>query len=573
MSEPNGEENLRVNRFHKFSAGVIAAAIGGWAAAPIGHTQPGPATVRFVNVAAQARLDFVHRHSPTPEKHYPESVPGGLAVFDYNGDGRPDIFFTNGASVPSLDKTGDGYANRLFRNDGGMRFTDVTDAAGVRGAGYSMGAAAADYDNDGHADLFVAGVGRHQLLRNRGDGRFEDVTERAGIRGGEWGAAAGWFDYDSDGRLDLLVVNYVQWSPQAGRYCGDQARGIRIYCHPRYFEGLPNRLYRNRGDGTFADTSAESGIGKHVGKGMSVAFADYDRDGRLDAFVTNDTVPNFLFHNNGDGTFRESAFAAGVAVPESGRPISGMGVDFQDYDNDGWPDINLTGISGETFPLFHNDGGVRPGTFVDATAASGLAKNTVKLSGWCSVFADVDNDGDKDLFTANSHPNDRIDRSEANGWRQANSLSLNDGRGRFLDASADAGLGVAAVHRGCAVADFNQDGRLDIVVLLLGEAAELWQNESTAAHSWLTVRLSGVRSNRDGIGARVTVGDQTRTMTTAAGYASSAHAGVHFGLGTATGPVTVKIEWPSGASQVVENAAPNRVLTVIEGAAEAVRRQ
>src|SRR5918995_2854637 len=279
---------------------------------------PSPAAraeVRFRNVAAAAGLRFVHHHSPTPEKHYVESAPGGLAVFDYNGDGRSDIFFTNGAETPSLQKTSAGYSNRLFRNDGNLRFTDVTEAAGVKGLGYAMGAAAADYDNDGDVDLFVAGVRQNQLLRNRGDGRFEDVTANAHIASGEWAVAAGWFDYDNDARLDLLVVQYVQWSADANRYCGDQARGVRIYCHPRFFQGLPNRLYRNRGDGTFEDVSARAGIGKHVGKGMSVAFADYDHDGRMDAFVTNDTVPNFLFRNAGDGTFMETALVAGISVP------------------------------------------------------------------------------------------------------------------------------------------------------------------------------------------------------------------------------------------------------------------
>ena len=256
-----------------------------------------------------------------------------------------------------------------------MRFTDVTDAAGVRGIGYAMGAAAADYDNDGHVDLFVAGVRTNQLLRNRGDGRFEDVTKQAGMGGGDWAVAAGWFDYDNDGRLDLFVVNYVQWSPETNRYCGDQARGIRIYCHPRFFQGLPNRLYRNRGDGTFEDVSARAGLLAHVGKGMSVAFADFDHDGRLDAFVTNDTVPNFLFRNKGDGTFEETALLAGVSVPASGRPLSSMGTDFQDYDNDGWEDLFLTALSGETFPLFRNDS---RGAFVETTQSSGLAALTAK---------------------------------------------------------------------------------------------------------------------------------------------------------------------------------------------------
>ena len=568
---------MSLNRFHKDSPrhpgpkrGAVAAiavlTATGLLSAMTGQSAPAPAAgpLRFTEVAASSGLTFTHRHSPTDDKQYPESVPGGVAVFDYNGDGRPDIFFTNGAQMPSLIKSDDGYANRLYRNDGGMKFTDVTAAAHVAGVGYAMGAAAADYDNDGRIDLFVSGVTRNQLLHNRGDGTFEDVTERARIASGEWAAAAGWFDYDNDGRLDLLVVNYVRWSPGHARFCGDQARGIRIYCHPRYFEGLANRLYRNRGDGTFEDVSAAAGIARHVGKGMSVAFADYDHDGDMDAFVTNDTVPNFLFRNNGDGTFAEVALTAGVALPESGRPISGMGVDFQDYDNDGWEDVHLTGISGETFPLFHNESRTRPGTFAETTAASGLGRLTARLSGWCSVFADVDNDGAKDLFTANSHPNDRIERTESSGWQQPNSLFVNNGAGRFRDA-ADAGFAAKpAVHRGCAVADFDADGRLDIVVLVLGGAAELWHNETANDQAWLVVRLLGTRSNRDGIGARITVGDQARTMTTAAGYASSSHAGAHFGLGKATGPVTVRVEWPSGAKQVVEGVKVNQVVEIKE---------
>jgi enediyne biosynthesis protein E4 len=574
-----GAAILNLNRFHKYlrpitgpigHRGAVAALLGATSVLPAvtpqspagGPTAGGP---RYVNVAGAAGLTFIHRHSPTPDKQYPESVPGGVAVFDYNGDGRFDIFLTNGAEMPALRKNGDAYANRLYRNDGGMKFTDVTGAAGVAGVGYAMGAAAADYDNDGHVDLFVAGVARNQLLRNRGDGTFEDVTDRAHIGSGEWAAAGGWFDYDNDSRLDLLVINYVRWSAQGGRFCGDQARGVRIYCHPRYFEGLANRLYRNRGDGTFEDVSAQSGIARHVGKGMSVAVADYDHDGDIDAFVTNDTVPNFLFRNNGDGTFAETALPAGVAVPESGRPISGMGVDFQDYDNDGWEDLHLTGISSETFPLFRNDSRTRAGTFVEATASSGLGRLSARLSGWCTVFIDADNDGAKDLFTANSHPNDRIERSEATEWQQANSLFMNDGRGRFRDATGESGFGEAvAVHRGCGVADFDADGRSDIVVLVLGGQPELWHNESKSNNGWLTVRLTGTRTNRDGIGARVTVNDQVRIMTTAVGYASSSHAGVHFGLGSTAALVTVRVEWPSGVKQVVEKVEPNRVVEIKE---------
>jgi hypothetical protein len=517
---------------------------------------------RFRNVADSAGLSFVHQHSPSAEKYYVESAPGGVAVFDYNNDGRTDIFFTNGATTPSLEKQSAAYANRLYRNDGGMHFTDVTDASGTRGVGYAMGAAAADYDNDGHVDLFVAGVRTNQLLRNRGDGTFEDVTARTGIASGDWAVAAGWFDYDRDGRLDLFVVNYVQWSPDSSRYCGDQVRGLRTYCHPRFFSGLPNRLYRNRPDGTFEDVSKRSGILAHVGKGMSVAFADYDHDGRMDAFVTNDTVPNFLFRNMGDGTFSETALLAGVSVPASGRPVSGMGVDFQDYDNDGWEDILFTALSGETFPLFRND---KRGTFVETTQSSGLAALTSKSSGWCSILADFDNDGNKDIFTANSHANDRIAESETTGWKQPNSLLLNSGQGRFRDASAEAGLaGTAAVHRGCGVADFNNDGRLDVVVLVLGGKAELWQNDTAPGRRWLTLRLVGTRSNRDGIGARVTVGNQRRTMTTAVGYASSSHAGIHFGLNAAPDVVRVEVLWPSGLQQIVEQVKTNQVVEIRE---------
>lgn len=527
-----------------------------------GAAQDDGVRVHLRNVANRAGVRFAYQHSPTPGKYFVESAPGGLAVFDYNGDGRSDIFFTNGATTPSLEKSSAVYANRLYRNDGDMRFTDVTDIAGVRGVGYAMGAAAGDYDNDGHVDLFVAGVRQNQLLRNRGDGRFDDVTARSGIASGDWAVAAGWLDYDNDGRLDLLVVHYVRWSTALNPFCGEEARGIRIYCHPRVFAGLPNRLYRNRGDGTFEDVSARSGLLAHVGKGMSAAFADFDHDGRLDIFVTNDTVPNFLFRNKGDGTFEETALLAGVSVTDSGRPVSSMGTDFQDYDNDGWEDIHFTALTGETFPLFRNDG---RGAFVETTQSSGLARLTVQSSGWCSIVADFDNDGWKDVFTANSHVNDRIGDFEAVDFKQANSLFLNDGGGKFRDATAASGLaGAAAAHRGCGVADFSGDGRLDLVVLVLGAPAELWTNEGPSDNRWLIVRLVGTKSNRDGIGARVTAGNQVRTMTTAMGYASSSHAGVHFGLGTAKEIDRLEIAWPSGTKQTLERVKTNQVLEIKE---------
>jgi hypothetical protein len=547
------------------SRSVVLIAIAGLSWATLGRAlafqQATPTThIKLRNVAETAGLSFVYRNSPTPEKYFVESAPGGLAVFDYNHDGRPDIFFTNGAPTPGLVKNSPSYSNRLYRNDGGLKFTDVTAAAGVEGVGYAMGAAAADYDNDGQVDLFVAGVRQNQLLHNLGNGRFEDVTAASGIASGDWAVAAVWFDYDNDGRLDLFVVNYVKWTADTNRYCGDQARGVRIYCHPRFFEGLPDRLYRNLGNGKFEDVSSRAGIATHIGKGMSAAIADFDHDGRMDLFVTNDTVPNFLFRNKGDGTFEETGLLAGVSVPASGRPVSSMGVDAQDYDNDGLQDIFFTALAGETFPLFHNDGRLQ---FSERTTAAGLALPTARLSGWCAALLDVDNDGWKDIFTANSHANDRV--SDSTGWNLANSLWLNDGGGRFQDVSSEAGLsGAAAAHRGCGVADFDGDGRLDVAVLVLGGNTELWHNESDAPNRWLIVKLVGTKSNRDGIGARVTVGQQVRTMTTAIGYASSSHAGLHFGLGSEAGNVRVEVQWPSGIRQVVEGVKPNQVLEIKE---------
>lgn len=527
----------------------------------LAFTQAGSAAkVRFRNVAKAAGVSFTYQNSPTPEKYFVESAPGGLAVFDYNNDGRPDIFFTNGAPTPGLVKNAPSYSNRLYRNDGGLHFTDVTSAAGVEGAGYAMGAAAADYDNDGHVDLFVAGVRQNQLLHNKGDGRFEDVTAASGIASGDWAVAAVWFDYDKDGRLDLFVVNYVKWTADTNRYCGDQTRGVRIYCHPRFFEGLPDRLYRNLGNGKFEDVSSRAGLLTHIGKGMSAAIADFDHDGFTDLFVTNDTVPNFLFRNKGDGSFEEIALLAGVSVPASGRPVSSMGVDAEDYDNDGLEDIFFTALSGETFPLFHNDG---PREFTEKTTAAGLAMSTNRLSGWCAAFLDVDNDGWKDIFTANSHANDRV--SDSSGWSLPNSVWVNDGHGRFQDVTAQSGLAEAvAAHRGCGIADFDGDGRLDIAVVVLGGNAELWHNETESANRWLTVRLVGTKTNRDGIGARVTVGQQVRTMTTAVGYASSSHAGLHFGLGPNSSTVRVEVQWPSGARQVLDGVKPNQVVEIKE---------
>ena len=517
--------------------------------------------IHFREVAHSAGLDFVLQNNPTPRKHMIETMPGGVAAFDYNNDGRTDIFFTNGASIPSLEKDSPRFFNRLYRNDGGMRFTDVTSEAGIAGAGYSMGAAAADYNNDGHADLFVAGVYRNILYRNQGNGKFEDVTEAAGIKSDKWSVAAGWFDYDNDGWLDLFVVNYAHWTPDFDRYCGERDRNLRVYCHPKYFEGLANTLYRNRRDGTFEDVTAKAGIAAHVGRGMSVAFADYDNDGLMDIFVTNDNMPNFLFHNQGDGTFKEVALEAGVALTNYGLPVASMGADFRDYDNDGLPDLNITALAGETFPLFKNLG---KGLFQDATHQSRLAALTTTRSGWSNGFFDFNNDGWKDLFTANSDVNDLIDLFQSTHYKQPNSLLANLRDGTFQDVSADAGFTLARAHRGSAFADFNNDGRIDIVVSALGEPAELWQNISPDVNHWLMLRLIGTRSNRDGIGAIIRLGNQSNHVTTAVGYASSSPSAVHFGTGKLEKIEQIEIRWPSGIVQVLRNVVANQVLEVHE---------
>jgi enediyne biosynthesis protein E4 len=526
--------------------------------------------IRLKDVAREAGVDFVHENSPTPRKHLIETMPGGVAVLDYDGDGRLDIFFTNGAAIPSLEKDAPRYSNRLFRNEGGMKFRDVTEAALLRGSGYAMAAAVGDYDNDGDADLFVGGVHRQALYRNTG-GRFEEVAAKAGVTSDQWVVGAGWLDYDNDGWLDLFVVNYTVWTADYDRFCGDAARGIRVYCHPKWFAKVPLTLYRNRGDGTFEDVSAKSGIAAHKGRGMGIAFADYDDDGRLDAYVTNDKLPSFLFHNRKDGTFEETALLAGVSLPEHGQDVSAMGVDFRDYDNDGRPDIHVTALTGESFPLYRNLGG---GLFQDVTHKSLLSRLVAGRSGWSNGLVDLDNDGWKDLFTANAHVSDEIERFEKTAYRLANSVFQSRGDGTFDDASAESGLeaGPARAHRGAAFGDFDQDGRVDVVVTALGAPAELWHNESTGVGHWLDVRLVGTKSNRDGIGAVVKLtsrGDtrwreQVNHQTTAVGYASSTAGPVHFGTGSATTIDTVEVRWPSGTRQVLKDVRADQVLTVRE---------
>jgi hypothetical protein len=500
-------------------------------------------------------------------------MTGGVAVFDYNNDGSLDIFFTNGAAIPSLEKSDPSYSNRLFRNNGDGTFTDVTEKAGLQGVGYSMGVAAGDYDNDGFVDLYVTGVNHNQLLRNNGDGTFTDVTEKAGVSGmvphlgKAWSVAAGWFDYNNDGLLDLFVVNYLNYNIKTATHCVQQ--GLPAYCSPVDFLGTPNILYRNNGDGTFTDVSEQFHISKYVGKGMGLAFADYDNDGLTDIFVSNDTFENYLLHNNGDGTFTNVAMLAGVAYNAFGNAIAGMGADFRDIDNDGRPDIFETAMFREGFPLYRNLG---DGQFQDVTATSGLGVLTSRSTAWGVGIFDFDNDGNKDLFTANSDILDNAMELAHRPFALPNRVFRNKGSLAFEDLSSKAGtsFSVAAPHRGAAFGDLNNDGKIDAVVTVLNGPPEIWMNRSSSGNHWILLKLVGVKSNRDGLGTKIKVttslGTQYNHATTALSYNSSSDKRVHFGLGSASVVDTIELTWPSGIKQVLKNVKANQILTVMETA-------
>ena len=427
--------------------------------------------IRFEDIAERAGVHFVVENCPTPEKHQPETMPAGVALFDYDGDGLLDIYLVNGAEMPSLVKTGPKYYNRLFHNNGDGTFTDVTEHAGVAGAGYGMGVAVGDYDNDGRPDLFVANVNGNQLFHNNGDGTFTDVTAKAGLSGGlyngrkMWSIAAGWFDYNNDGLLDLFVANYCQWDPRYEPVCmGLNGRG---YCHPAASLHCPTRCTATTATVRSPMFRRKPGFQRSWGKGMGVAFADYDGDGFLDIFVANDNSPNLLFHNLGGKRFEEVGFQAGVAYNDEGTALAGMGVDFRDLNNDGLPDIWHTAIENETFPLFMNEG---KGLFRNASQVSRLANLTRPMSGWSNGIVDLDNDGWKDLVVARSNVLDNIGEiSRHFHYAEPNSVFRNLGNGQFEDVSASAGADFTrpAPHRGLAYGDLDNDGRMDLVVTAL----------------------------------------------------------------------------------------------------------
>lgn len=518
---------------------------------------------------------FVFQASKTDAKFLIEAMGGGVAMFDADRDGKLDLFFANGAALHAgmkngavADKSDRKFWNRLYRNKGDGTFEDITERAGVRGTGYSQGVAAVDCDNDGNTDLFVTGLAGNHLYRNKGGGVFEDVTPIADVAGGGWSTSAGFLDYDRDGNLDLFVARYLDWDFGKNKRCGAEGADMQAYCHPNEFAAVTHLLYRGLGGCRFADVSTKSGIAKAPGKGLGVAFQDADGDGWTDIFVANDSFPQQLFRNNGDGTFEETGLAMGVAYDENGGTFAGMGTDFADYNNDGRPDIFVNALANQGYALFQNRGGK---LFEYVSGPSGLAAISKLHSGWGTRFLDYDNDGWKDIFVAQSHVMDNIERTQPTLRYSEKPVLLRNAGGKFTDVSPRAGepFQVPLIGRGAAFGDLDSDGAVDIALSVLDGAARVFRNNAAPnGNHWLSIQTIGTKSNRDGIGAAITVTTpsgriQTGFVSTAGSYLSSHDKRVHFGLGEER-VATVAIRWPSGTTQTLRNVATDRVLTVTE---------
>jgi hypothetical protein len=510
-------------------------------------------------------MNFILQNSPTPKKFLIETMPGGVALFDYNNDGLLDIFLVNGGKITEslhvpeqFDRSNPRYWNRLYRQNRDGSFNDVTEAAGLSHAGngnYGMGVAVGDYDNDGYPDLFVTSYGKNILYHNNGDGTFTDVTAKAGVAGGGWHVSAGFFDFDNDGHLDLFVTRYMEWDADHNKICGGD---WHTYCPPSAFPATTCLLYRNRGDGTFEDVSQRSGIASKKGRALGVAFADYDGDGFTDVFVSNDGMQQYLFHNNRNGTFTECALDSGAGLTADGKGLSGMGAVFQDYDNDGRPDIIVTVLPREIYGLYHNEGA---GAFNYTSLESGLGAMTSGSSGWGAGLEDFDNDGWKDLFVAQGHVLDNVQQiDESLRYKELPLLALNH-NGHF--ERVDSGLTIPLAARGAAFGDINNDGRMDVVVTTLGGPPVILLNKAATTNHWLSIALRGTRSNRDGYGARVQVNGQTRFATSAGSYASANDKRLHFGLGSAE-KAAIEILWPSGVKQTLQDVHGDQFLEVRE---------
>ena len=521
----------------------------------------------FSLVTAESGIDFEHENGASAEKFMPETMGSGGAIFDYDNDGLPDLLLVDGGSFvdESVRRTA---SHRLYRNLGDLEFSDVTVNSGIAGSGFGMGACAADYDNDGWTDLYITNVYENTLYRNMGDGGFADRTEAAGVAAGSWSTSCAFGDVDNDGDVDLYVTNYVDFALDNNKYCGD-ARGIRFYCHPNIYNGLPDVLYRNNGDGTFSDVSRASGVSTNEGKGLGVVFADYDDDGWIDIYVANDSVPNFLYRNLGNGVFEEAGMWAGVAVGSDGLPLAGMGTDVADADGDGLLDIFVTNLDHQTHTLYKNLG---DGFFDDVTYSSGVGEATLPYVGFGAAFLDYDNDTDLDLAVANGDVLDNIALIRQGAtYAQPNLLLANDGKGRFREIGSGPGgaFGTARVSRALIAGDLDNDGDLDIVVTNNGQRADLLRNDLGPGFNSLEVRLVGRRANRNGVGARLRVvvrGEaQVREVKAGSSYLGQNDLRVHFGLGSARRVDRMEIAWPGGSMDVLEDLDVNQIITVEEG--------